>query len=499
MANHLEEMSELAPLAASHVVEPSPRKQHIGNPLRQNPPSLLSEDEGFDDIILAPQSAFTASTRYAPEPASPSQDYDTNRSSSSFFSKLPPLITKASTVSYRSPQHSPTRSLSSFISRNTSGEEKQNRGSHPIFGDWFNGTSAPVNIGILPSTTSSRAASPTRAYYADISEESDVDSEDEGAGNFRRHSRRPSLYTSPSSRSSTVPSATAMATSKISSWFSGGNKSSTSTSNSRAPRAPSTPDAYAHLDTTALLFPHGSPPDILSPHSFHDLQYAAESALRNLHAAYLSKCSMYATVQHERDDALAEREALEEEVEEAETRARHLRVQLEGMAKRLEEREEDVRNERKRREQLEKEMDGVALGLGRRQRSVRLVRDRKDGEQAAASHSDSGFESDPEHDHEHSDTESLSSRRNPSSSERSSSPTLASSSGASVVKLRSAGSSNSGSGQWRTQESGMGMGLNSPWVMLSEARDENMRLRVRVGDLESAIEGALDLVGGMTR
>jgi len=247
-----------------------------------------------------------------------------------------------------------------------------------------------------------------------------------------------------------------------------------------------------------LLFPTGAPPDILSPHSFNDLLSAAEKALRDLHSAYIVK-----------DKALREvsqnHEVLQEEAEEAEIRARHLRVQLEGMAAQLQSKEHALETERRQCQGLERRM----VADGRRKRSIRMVnpplgidsRESSGGMTGSAgSVSDSGFESDA-------DAESVGS--DPARSPLMPSPwtgsqqlhvdeaSLSSRPSFEVPPPRPATTVRLRGGPQRQGQRHEISGLNSPWVMLAEAREENMALRGRVQDLENAVEGALDLVGGL--
>ncbi|KAK3065294.1 hypothetical protein LTS18_002697 [Coniosporium uncinatum] len=490
------------------------------HPLKQNPPSFHGDPTSHsEDLVLAPPpTAFTAiPTRYSPEPAGDPSGPSSNRDSSShqrtltssFLDKLPPLISRASSVSVQS-SRSPIKTPSSTQSRTPSitgssasssrplSDRRQSK-AHPIFGDWFSGNSAPISVGILPSPTKEVPPSPTRSYEADIEGEEPEPLYMSGmATNPAFTSRTPARPAV--ARNITSQSTASAATSKITSWFKG---SASSDNASRPPQRPASygvaaPDPRVRLDTEALLFPAGSPPDILSPHSFNDLLSAAEKALKDLHSAYIEKDKAWRHVSQDH-------EALQEEAEEAETRARHLKVQLEGMAARLQSREQELETERRRRQDLERRM----MAEGRRKRSIRLVnppvgvdsRESSGGMTGSAgSVSDSGFESDADaesvgsdpsrsplmplpwtsNQQSHIDRASLSSR--PSFEVPPPRP-------ATTVRLR-------GGPQRQGQRHEIG-GLSSPWVMLAEAREENMALRGRVQDLENAVEGALDLVSGL--
>ncbi|KID85592.1 hypothetical protein MGU_07129 [Metarhizium guizhouense ARSEF 977] len=93
-------------------------------------------------------------------------------------------------------------------------------------------------------------------------------------------------------------------------------------------------DELLNMDIDAALFPGGSPSDgeSFSPAAFKNLQMNAFGLLRKFQAAYQHKAI---TCQ----ELHAEKDAQEEEKIEAETRATHLKMQLEGMAQKAAETE----------------------------------------------------------------------------------------------------------------------------------------------------------------
>ncbi|KAF2766760.1 hypothetical protein EJ03DRAFT_254859, partial [Teratosphaeria nubilosa] len=145
------------------------------------------------------------------------------------------------------------------------------------------------------------------------------------------------------------------------------------------------------------------PVDPLSPHAFNELLLNATSLLQRMQSAYREKVEYIASVQPEID-------AQKEEVEEAETRSRHLKMQLEDMSfkaadqhKAMQEIAVQLAEERLKAQEVEEAV----------KKSVRLVRRSTDGteegedeeeekttprrgkRQSGDSHaSDSGFESD---------------------------------------------------------------------------------------------------------
>ncbi|KAK8213291.1 hypothetical protein M8818_002590 [Zalaria obscura] len=221
------------------------------------------------------------------------------------------------------------------------------------------------------------------------------------------------------------------------------------------------------LNSTTALLPHGLP-TAPSPTNFTHLLTTATSLIQRFQAAHKANTAGLS-------DALAERSALADEAEEAETRARIARLQLEEVARRMEEQEramlalaEELAGERERRAEVEVE---VALLKGRERE--REARGRRGGNgRGREEASDSGFESDAE-------TEG----------------------GSWAGEEREEG--------WKGGERVMGMGTGfgheeglgerwveeGPWGAMRELREENCRLENRVRELEGVVEGCLDLVG----
>lgn len=188
-------------------------------------------------------------------------------------------------------------------------------------------------------------------------------------------------------------------------------------------------------------------------------------------------------------DLRAEKEAQAEETEEAETRARHLKMQLDDMAEKAKAQEEAMRSlslellaERRRRDEEE-----VA-----RQKSVQIVKGRESrvgvrrGTSSSGSvNSDSGFESDT-------DSASLGSSFN-------SSPTLAAHKEAyddRGAETRRPLPQRQLSTYDKVLKTVVGEPA-SPWAVMEGYREENRMLRDRVTELEGAVDGCLDLVVGL--
>ena len=98
-------------------------------------------------------------------------------------------------------------------------------------------------------------------------------------------------------------------------------------------------DNLLDLEIESALFPAGLPSDrdAFSPASFKNLQMTATGLLHRFQSAYQYRTAELRVVQ-------AEREAQSDEKEEAETRMRHLKMQLEGMAQKAAEHEAAMRS-----------------------------------------------------------------------------------------------------------------------------------------------------------
>ncbi|EHK45683.1 hypothetical protein TRIATDRAFT_132109 [Trichoderma atroviride IMI 206040] len=96
-------------------------------------------------------------------------------------------------------------------------------------------------------------------------------------------------------------------------------------------------DELIGLNIETSLFPKGNPPDgqTFSPAAFMNLQQTATGLLKKYQTAYKRQAT---TIQ----EMLAEKEATDDEKAEADTRTRHLKMQLEGMAQKLAETESEM-------------------------------------------------------------------------------------------------------------------------------------------------------------
>jgi hypothetical protein len=301
-------------------------------------------------------------------------------------------------------------------------------------------------------------------------------------------------------------------------------------------------DELCNLDISAALFPHGtspsSPRDTFSPAAFKNLQMNATGLLTKMQAAYRERSAALRDLQ-------AERSAQRDELEEAETRAQHLKMQLEGMARKAQEHEgvvkallEELAGERRARAKAEERgLAVVAVSSPSEGASIvsedlgvdedRRRRSRKSWKSGGGGVSGADSEED---ENESAESESVFSRcRSPALLPLPPTPAhttpltpdgfpVMDRAGTPHVK-HGGGSVNATPKQKPGQQmnafqkilkgiSGEDSGVNGctnckgqdasiAWDTVGVLRDENRHLKTRVGELEVAVEGALDLVNGI--
>jgi hypothetical protein len=454
----------------------------------------------FEDVQLSqPASALLInsarnSISYSPEP-SPLEDCASEHQASGAINtyrqsithafldkcKLPPLISRATNASsagpYTPPSSGPSSpiktrpdlfSSNSNLSNHTTttasrASTRAKAASQNLFDSFFNGASSQLNIGILPT-------SPSR--LAPDEEQQDRDT-DEMEVPFTRSPPKSSLTNRPR-RSSTARSSSSTVGGRLGGWFSGARAASAA-----KPSAPIAPeDPLINISISNALFPHGGA-DPLDPTSFHDLLSSAEALCSTFQSAYKNRCG-------EIQDLHAEAAVHKDEVDEAETRARHLKMQLDGMAAQLaaQERKADMlermlEEERTRRRQPE-EIQEV------RRTSIRLVRNDEEAtiRKRSLSTSDSGFESEGESD---------SSANNPqlTASERE----------AEKVKVLRVQRGDDALYQAPTVPSCRKCTgpLNASAFGNADLRNENQQLKHRIIELEIAVDGCMEMVSNPWR
>jgi len=285
--------------------------------------------------------------------------------------------------------------------------------------------------------------------------------------------------------------------SRLSGWFT--QKAEIPASTEAASKSMELADPFLDLNINAALFPTG-PADPLSPHAFNDLLQNATNLITSLQTSYRQKVSLLRSAHSERD-------AVIEESDEAATRARHLKAQLEAMAQRAAEQDSamqalanELAAERASLADDRAELDclrrtAASGSLEKRRDSVSSHRHEPSGTECDACKddstprrprmgrarrsdgpsSDSGFESDFD-------------------AETASVVSSACSPRAAFVAARPAMGFVAEEQVWE-RRSMANAGTNGAWLVVSQLRQENSGLKSRVGELERAVEGALRVVG----
>ncbi|KAH0846694.1 hypothetical protein AYO21_08092 [Fonsecaea monophora] len=259
---------------------------------------------------------------------------------------LPPLVTRtqsssptrASAFSFLRPQS--TRSLSPERLRPADtgddfGSIESPTKKRPVkLANWFEGSSEPVNITLVPSPRKEKLDPLLEAFAPE--EASSTSPEPEDSTLTRRPPKKPSL---------SGPAVSSM------SRFNFFRRVTTTQS------APDDPDELAQLDIDHALFPHGHPGEF-SPAAFKNLQLNAEGTIRRLQQAYREQRQSLRSV-------TSTKNVQADELEAAQTRNEHLKLQLHEMAERAAEQENLIAD---LRAQL-----SAQLSLESQHQSVRIV------------------------------------------------------------------------------------------------------------------------------
>ncbi|KAF2639052.1 hypothetical protein P280DRAFT_491464 [Massarina eburnea CBS 473.64] len=429
-----------------------------------------------------------------------------------FLDNSQPLISRANTnlQQHTSRPSSPTKSHASFISsrsvaESTASQPKIRAGAKGL-SDWFNGASGQVNVGI-----GSQSPSPHESDDSyDSEDDSEDDYEDEGAMIGGIFNRKPALTRSPSEieRQNQGPAAakppppskrTSTAASRFA-WLLNTQKSAVPAP-APSPTFHDPDDELLNLNISQALFPHG-PVDPLAPSSFNDLLSTAEALISRYQTSYRQLSTSFV-------DVRAEQSAQDDELDEADTRIRHLKSQMEMMAARAADQDEQMRRlmedlmfEKKAREEEE---------AARQRLSVRndtccehgLLSPRRRNRVSNSDVSvDSGFESEVENDgasifsHTMSPTTEHSSV--PDTDDRETTPKgnrLQPIQRESIYDKVRNGTAGPEKITWGCSNC-EGGSQSSVWGRLAREREENSTLRRRVGDLEDAVDNALHVVDG---
>jgi hypothetical protein len=282
-------------------------------------------------------------------------------------------------------------------------------------------------------------------------------------------------------------------------------------------------DEICNLNIEAALFPPGSPTsrDPFSPAAFKNLQTNAVGLLTRMQNAYRERVMTLKEWE-------AERGAQRDEIEEAETRAQHLKMQLEGMARKAQEQEkamqqlmEELAAERRARMEEQTARDkGITIITEGSELSEDLGVDEDQRRRKWRKSATGTIRSDAsvDTDEESAESESVFSRSRsptipPSTFEGSSldgytpqhsrirslappksKPEQQMNAFQKIIKGMTGEAEDGGPESCRNCK---GQDASVAWDTVSLLRDENRHLKQRVGDLEVAVEGALDLVNGI--
>ena len=454
-----------------HTFDPTASVTHDRNQTHETKSQNHANGPGLDIPSTIPESVI---------PTLPLRAHRSSHTGSLGSSRdLPPLVTaglhpNTSSVPKLDPSTQPEDfSHSSESSRHPSPtrhsiktEPTNAEGKTPKISSWFQGESQPIKVGLVPSPAKEKAnpLDPTSTTM----------------------STRPTGVLHRKSTSQVLP---AMA-SRFSFFNSKASLPKISPSNSNQY------DELADIDINAALFPGGAP-EAFSPAAFKNLQQQAEGALTRLQAAYRERATAF-------KDMAAEKEALSEETQGAETRARHLKMQLDAMAEQLAEQDRAMMNmvDELAREKLARREEEEA-----RKRSVRLVEQDFTPPRVPRSRprrstlSDSGFESEDD-----SSAESVFSRRDGTQSPTMSMSSVSTESSPEILHSRDIVQSPTQAARLRIPPNATkpvqqpcanchGIRASDAWLVVSVLKEENQALKKRVGELEGALDGCLDVVG----
>lgn len=284
-----------------------------------------------------------------------------------------------------------------------------------------------------------------------------------------------------------------------------------------SPQSADLNDEFLDLDVHKALFPAGTA-DPFSPAAFKNLVQNAEGLLSRLQVAYIERT-------HSLREMKIEKETQAEELEGAETRAIHLKLQLDGMAIKLAEQDDAMMNlvdDLAREKQLRREEEDA------RKRSVILLKasreahaERSQRESRSSINSDWSCESEAE-----SSVESVFSHRHGATS-----PTMSMSSISTtnspdmhqplefvstapcpeaarhrlgpnpqfIAKVTVGSNGENDTALWQEHQ-GLecanchGLTTNEAWSVLEVLKEENKGLKGRVEQMEGALDGCLGMV-----
>ncbi|MCJ1478698.1 hypothetical protein MMC13_007379 [Lambiella insularis] len=235
----------------------------------------------------------------------------------SFFSKLQNV--DDNTHAQLSPLPSPSKEKrpDSYVIRSDNGHEKKSQSKTHILADWFHGESAPIRIGVplLPAKEKLELVDDSLTIEPIMPRQSTLT-----GGNVQMQffdtCKPPN---NPQERYQAAKAPVTPPTARSAGRFSFFSTKSTSPT----PQLSDPSDELANLDVRSALLPGGQG-DPFSPSSFKNLLQNAEGLLLRMQAAYKHRTASFR-------ELTAEKEAQEEELDEAQTRAKHLKLQLDDM------------------------------------------------------------------------------------------------------------------------------------------------------------------------
>ncbi|EXJ80391.1 hypothetical protein A1O1_08535 [Capronia coronata CBS 617.96] len=225
-----------------------------------------------------------------------------------------PFLCTQSTRSL-SPERASVAEAAALASESLSEEplSKKKAGAVDRLASWFDGSSEPVNIGLIPS--------PRKEKLDPVNETKTMENfffaSPDSLDTFTRRPKRPSL---------SGPAASTATTSRFS-FF---RRSTVAESPTDAMDS----DELAQMDVQEALFPHGYP-DEFSPAAFKNLQLNAEGTLRRCQQAYVDQAKSLRST-------LSAKNVQADELEAAQTRTEHLKLQLQEMAERAADQEKAI-------------------------------------------------------------------------------------------------------------------------------------------------------------
>ena len=348
---------------------------------------------------------------------------------------------------------------------------------------WFSGQSEPISVGLLPSPTKEQADPFPVARPSGASSE-----------------------IRPTSLLQRRPTSTTFSKPAIASRFSFLASKASLTKTAIQPIDVN--DDLIDMDVTTALLPAGAS-DPSSPGAYKNLQQQAENLLLRLQAAYKERTVAL-------KEMAAEKEVLTEEAEGAETRARHVKTQLNDLSVKLAEQDGAMMNlvdelaqeKLARREEEETRKRSIRLVEGARPRRTSLTN----------TVSDSGFESEDDSSADSvfsKNSEAYSPTMSMSSVSTSYSPGASQGSEFNIspctpqaARLRAlpyhgakgmpASCQNGNAGQTQhASATSTGIHASEAWGLVDVLKEENSCLKQRIGELEGALDGCLTLVDNM--